>query len=549
MAVLWLAPAAFANSPTATNDLGIILPNQPVTIPVLTNDSDNGTNQLAVLKVTTPPNGSVSLNSNSVPLNPELARLFAFATLQMSNNVTQIADTNAYPRSTLPSGLWLTMPASDWITGFFPGAMWYLYEQSGDLNFRTWAEKWTAGLASQQNVTDTDDLGFMLNNSFGNGYRLTGNPTYEPILVQAARSVVTNRYNSVVGCIGDNQGGNLFVIIDSMMNLELLFHAAALSGDHSLYVKAYNHAVQTMTNHVRADGSTYQVVNYNRTTGAVVNKTTRDGASATSTWARGQSWALYGFTMAYRETGDNRFLQTAQRTADYYIANLPSDYVPYWDFQAPGIPNAPRDSSSAAIALSGLLELSQAATNLQDSARYWKAASQIFGSLSSTNYLAQGSHSSGILLHGTGEGPLSSQPETNVSLIYGDYYFIEALRRYTQVYGQTTLTYAPNTNFQGNNTFKYLLCDSAGACATGMVTVAVEPAITALISSQTAPPAASLSFLTTTGRQYFVQYRDDLAATSWNILATNVIGTGSATSVADTNVAPSRFYRVGVRLP
>lgn len=180
-----------------------------------------------------------------------------------------------------------------------------------------------------------------------------------------------------------------------MMNLEVLFRAYDLGGDTNFYNFAYSHAEKTMLNHVRPDGSTYHIVEYDGNTGAVLWRGTFAGASDESTWARGQSWGVYGFTMAYRETGDTRFLNTAQRLADYCLTNLPPDYVPYWDYQAPGIPNEPRDSSAAAILLSGLLELSQRSTNAPDAARYWQAARHIFNSLRSTNYLAQGSISSG----------------------------------------------------------------------------------------------------------------------------------------------------------
>ncbi len=548
-----LAPAdpAQATPLTALPVSAYTLPNQPVAIAVLAGDSDGPTNQLAVLKVSAPAHGTVVIVSNAVPLNPLLASLYQFSARQLSNSVAQVRVTNMYPRSTLASGVWKLSAVSDWIPGFFPGAMWYLYEQGGDPHFRTWAQDWTADIATQQNVTDTDDLGFMINNSFGNGYRLTGNPAYEPIIVQAAESVVQVRYDPVVGCIGDDDADNtLFVIIDSMLNLELLFNASNLGGDHTLYTDAFNHAKQTMLNHVRTNGSTYQTVTYNRSTGAVLSKGNRDGYSPTSVWGRGQAWAIYGFTMAYRETGDLDFLVTAQRVADFFITNLPPDVVPYWDFDAPDIPAAPRDSSAAAISLSGLVQLSQMVTNLQDSARYWQAANQIFSSLASTNYLSKGPPSSGILLHGTGEPPGSSAAETNVSLIYGDYYFIEALRRYTTVYGQTTLLYTPATNYTGNDSFTCEVCDSAGACSNATVTIAVDTPLVAQISVSPDFSQPAISFPTVTNRHYSIQYSDDLANPApWNVLATNLAGSGSIISFVDTNFVAERFYRVGMTVP
>jgi hypothetical protein len=406
-------------------------------------------------------------------------------------------------------------------------------------------------IAPLQYSTDVDDVGFMINTSYGNGYRLTGNPDWKAVVLQTAQSFST-RYNGAAGCLSTwgavtNQPFDVF--LDTMMNLEVLFRAYDLGGDTNFYNFAYSHAEKTMLNHVRADGSTYHIVEYDGNTGAVLWRGTFAGASDQSTWARGQSWGVYGFTMAYRETGDARFLSTAQKLADYCLTNLPLDYVPYWDYQAPGIPNEPRDSSAAAILLSGLLELSQRSTNAPDAARYWQAARHIFNSLRSTNYLAQGSISSGILLHGVGETPPLSSSEIDVSLIYGDYYFIESLKRFNDVFNQTALTYIPATNFTGTDTFSYQACDSAGNCATATVTVTVDAANTffAQISLLPATGRPAISFLSATGKTYFVQYLDNLAAPNvWNLLITNVPGSGAVISINDTNPPARRFYRVGM---
>jgi hypothetical protein len=274
--------------------------------------------------------------------------------------------------------------------------------------------------------------------------------------------------------------------------------------------------------------------------------------SDASTWARGQAWGIYGFTMAYRETGDARFLSTAERLADYYLTNVPPDQVPYWDFDAPDIPNAPRDSSAAAITLSALVELAGVATNLQDSAKYWQAAHGLFASLRSTNYLAEGTVNSGLLLHGTGEPPQWTDLEVDVCLIYGDYYFVEALKRYKDLYSHTTVTYVPDTNFCGTDSFAYQVCDSGGNCATATVTVVVSPAATNGLAAQIslAPDTRwpTISFPALAGQFYYVQYRDDPVAGPWSILATNLAGSGAALSVTDTNPAAQRFYRVGTGL-
>lgn len=544
---------------SAVNDYAYTVPNQPVTIPVLANDPDASTNRLAILQVAAPTHGTVTINSNNVSLSANLSALYQFAAVQLSNSVAQVGNTNAYPWYTLTNGTWFSNPVTDpnsgWTSGFFPGCLWYLYEQTADSDFLTWAENWTAGIASRQYVTNTPDVGFMVNNSFGAGYRLTRNPAYSAVVIQGARSVVAGCYNTKVGSVGQIWSSDQFAVaIDWAMDLELLFNAAVLSGDRSLYTNAYNSAETMMLNNVRTNGSTFQIGYYNPTTGKYISGGTLDGASNNSTWARGQAWAIYGFTTAYRETGDVRFLNAAEQTANYYLANVPADYVPYWDFQAPGIPNAPRDSSAAAITLSALVQLSQLTTNLQDGATYWQAASQIFNSLSSTNYLAEGSPSSGILLHGTGESPADVDPQTNVSLIYGDYYFIEALQRYTALYAQTTVTYVPNTNFQGTDSFAYQACDSSGNCATATVTVQVNSALTNAITAQLSLSAGAggptISFPSITGRKYFVQACNNLPPSNqWSVIATNLAGSGALLSISDSNQAAQRFYRIGLAPP
>ncbi len=236
--------------------------------------------------------------------------------------------------------------------------------------------------------------------------------------------------------------------------------------------------------------------------------------------------------------------------ADFYLTNVPSDYVPYWDFDAPNLPNAPRDSSTAAITLSALVQLSQLATNMQDSATFWAGAHNILESLGSTNYLARGTTSSGILLHGTGNPPQIYDPEVNVSLIYGDYYFVEALTRFTAAYGRTNLTYTPNPGFSGTDTFTYQVCDSGGNCSTGTVTVVVlntNPVLTfnaqASLSPLTGYPI--ISFPAVSNYLYEVDYANSLTPPpQWSILASNLAGSDSVISINDTNPAPQRFYRV-----
>lgn len=353
-----------------------------------------------------------------------------FALQQSENTIAEVVDPYRYPKSTLSDGKWSTESSSSWASGFFPGSLWYLYEVTSDNKWRDWAHSWTTKLEGQKNNTSTHDLGFMIFCSYGNGYRLTGAGTYKPVIIQAALSL-SRRFNPTVGCIRSWNNRTFPVIIDNMMNLELLFWASKNGGEGDWYNMAVSHATKTMENNVREDGSTYQIVDYNPSNGTIVRKETHQGFATESTWSRGQAWGLYGFTMTHRETDSTKFLQTAEKIADYYINNLPDDYVPFWDFNAPNIPNEEKDASSAAIAASGLFELSSSASTEERSQKYQQAALNILSSLCSTNYLAEGSNSSGILLHGVGNR--NKGTEVDVSLIYADYYFIEAMLRYQQI--------------------------------------------------------------------------------------------------------------------
>jgi hypothetical protein len=264
--------------------------------------------------------------------------------------------------------------------------------------------------------------------SFGNSYKVHPSPETKAILLQSARTLST-RFNPAVGCIRswDRRKWPFPVIIDNLMNLELLLWASENGGSPEMRQIAISHAEHTMRNHVRADGSTFHVISYDTTTGSVLERVTHQGAADSSTWSRGQAWAINGFTMVYRYTHDPKFLETARRVADYFLAHLPADHVPYWDFQAPGIPNEPRDASAAAIAASGLVELSRMVKG-PDAERYRTAAGEILRSLSSPPYLAVDRGTRGVLRHATGHAPAKS--EIDVSLIYADYYYIEAALRW-----------------------------------------------------------------------------------------------------------------------
>jgi hypothetical protein len=339
---------------------------------------------------------------------------------------------DSFPKTFYPNtGRYEFSSSGWWCSGFYPGTLLYLYEQTKDPSLLTEAQRILKVLEKEKTNTGTHDLGFMMFCSFGNANRLSPSPMYKDILLTSARSLCT-RFNPRVGCIKswDSKPGDFLVIIDNMMNLELLFWATKISGDSSFYKIAVTHANTTMKNHFRADHSSYHVLNYDPATGAVREKRTAQGAANESAWARGQAWGLYGYTVAFRETRDPAYLKQAKDIANFLLGhpNYPADGIPYWDFNAPGIPRALRDASAAAVMASALLELGKFVD--KDSAKYyWLAAGTILRTLSSATYkAAPGANGGFILQHCVGHMP--NKTEVDVPLTYADYYFIEALARY-----------------------------------------------------------------------------------------------------------------------
>ncbi|UOG77091.1 glycoside hydrolase family 88 protein [Hymenobacter tibetensis] len=334
------------------------------------------------------------------------------------------------PRTLTPDGELALVPSRDWTSGFFPGYLWLLYEATGRQKWRAAAETYTANIEPEKTNATTHDMGFKVYCSFGTGYRLTQDPAYRAVILEAARTLST-RFNPKVGALRSwdhhRDTWGYPVIIDNMLNLELLFAATRLSGDSSFYRIAVSHANTTLRNHFRPDFSSYHVVDYDTLTGQVAKKTTHQGFANESAWARGQAWALYGYTMCYRETKNKAYLVQAEKVARFIFnhPNLPKDLIPYWDFNAPNIPNEPRDASAGAVIASALYELS--AYSPANSALYRNKAELITSNLTKHYTAKPGSSHGFLLLHSTGSKPANS--EVDVPLIYADYYFLEALLR------------------------------------------------------------------------------------------------------------------------
>ncbi|MEE4285190.1 MAG: glycoside hydrolase family 88 protein [Mariniphaga sp.] len=322
----------------------------------------------------------------------------------------------------------------EWTSGFFPGSMWYLYELTGDEKWKNLGTKYTEAIEEVKNLTNHHDVGFMIGCSFGNALRLTENERYKDVIVQAAKSLSTRfRPNAriiqswnVTGGWQAERGWECPVIIDNMMNLELLFDATEFSGDSSFYKIAVTHADNTIEHHFRDDYTTWHVIDYSLDDGSVRNKQTAQGFAHHSTWARGQSWGIYGYVVCYRETGNPKYLEQAKKAFEAVAnhINMPADKVPYWDYDAPNIPNALRDASSAAIMASALYELAT-----YENREYYKGwADDIMESLASPAYRAKvGENGNFLLKHSVGSIPHGS--EIDVPLNYADYYFLEALKR------------------------------------------------------------------------------------------------------------------------
>ncbi|MFB9058105.1 glucuronyl hydrolase [Mariniflexile ostreae] len=318
-----------------------------------------------------------------------------------------------------------------WTSGFYPGILWYAYQTTGHEKWKEEAIKRTEIFEDFKNITEHHDIGFMMFPAYGLGYKIGGVESYKDILLTSANSLAS-RFNPKVGTIRSwsnkmhPRWQQHITIIDNMLNLELLFWAAKHGGEKSLYDIAVSHAETTMKNHFRPDYTSWHVLEYDSISGDILNRHTKQGFADDSRWSRGQAWGVYGYTMVYKETKDEKFLDFAQKITDKYLSLLPEDMVPCWDFDVANDPKEEKDASAAAVVASALLDLSTMVESKEDQKRYYNAALKMLKSLGSDKYSGVGKADS-FLLHSTGAKSLGN--EIDVALIYADYYYIEALSR------------------------------------------------------------------------------------------------------------------------
>ena len=339
-------------------------------------------------------------------------------------------DSMGFPRSyTTNSKNVHKVPSKDWTSGFFPGNLWQLFQLTGDEAYKNKAMAWTTFMEREKLNDRTHDMGFKIFSSFGQGLKVQANKKYEEIILESAKTLCT-RYNKNVGSLRswdfNKDIWEFPVIIDNMMNLELLFEATKISKDSTFHKIAVSHANTTLKNHFRTDNSSYHVVVYDTISGMAKDKVTHQGFNDFSAWARGQAWGIYGYTMCYRYTKNIKYLEQAKASASFYLnhPNLREDGIPYWDFNDPAIPDAVRDVSAATIIASAFYELSK----YDDHPKYLNYADKVLSNLQTEEYILDtGMNAPFILDHSTGNWP--KKDEMDEPIVYGDYYFLEALLR------------------------------------------------------------------------------------------------------------------------
>lgn len=317
-----------------------------------------------------------------------------------------------------------------WCSGFFPGTCWYAYELTGREDVMNLAIKHTAKLLDVDSYYRDHDIGFQVMSSVGLAYKITGDTLYLPTIKRAAECLAS-RFSPVTGTIRSWDTPNFAypVIIDNMMNLELLTYAADLFGESSWLEIARSHANTTLKNHFRPNYSSFHLVDYNPENGSVLKRVTVQGYADDSAWSRGQSWGLYGYTMMYRETGDETYLAQAENVASYLLPLLEKRPIPVWDFNSPEELASNDDVSAGAVMASAFLELSDLTHDAAKAEQYMAMARKMIKIMCGEHYMYNPGEAYGFILkHGTGF--LLKNREVDAPLTYADYYFLEAMTRY-----------------------------------------------------------------------------------------------------------------------
>ncbi len=374
--------------------------------------------------------------SGSVEKNFDADHYLTIGAAKTKAASARIVDSTKFPRYIDHGDSdWTCVNVYDWTSGFYPGVLWFAYEQTQDAELKAKAELFTEPLSQVAYATARDhDIGFMIYCSYGNGYRLTGNPEYKKAMLSAADTLAT-LFNPTVGTIHSWPFKPEYehnTIIDNMMNLELLFWASKNGGGKRLEDIAVSHAEVTQKYIVRPDSAVYHLGQFTHE-GEFVRGVAHQGYADESMWARGQAWGIYGYAICYREVGRKDFLATSMKLADHFMNRLPEDGVPFWDYDDPAIPSSPKDASAAAVAASGMLELSILLDDQALSQKYYNNAVELLAAISTDDYIL-GDESAAILDHSTGHHPKGW--EIDVPIIYGDYYYLEALTKLKKIDSQ-----------------------------------------------------------------------------------------------------------------
>jgi unsaturated chondroitin disaccharide hydrolase len=361
--------------------------------------------------------------ASAATLLPKLQDALAFAGQQVRGIVERYPD--FYPMYTM-QGRWQHRGEAwtHWCDGFLPGMMWLIHRETRDPWFREQAERYSRPLEPRKLDRNVHDLGFIFMSTYHHWYRLTPEPALRDVLIQAGQTMglrfkPAGRYLS--SFIGPES-----LFIDIMMNVGILFYAARETQDQALHQLVMDHCLTTRRVLVRGDGSTAHEGIFDLATGEFLRQSTHQGFRGDSCWSRGLTWSLYGFAIAYRYTRDRRFLETAELNADYYLERTPTHGVPPWDYDAPAERQEQPDSSAAAIAASGLLDLAEFTVSRAKARLYRDSALTILDTLTGDEFLARSTPGwEGILKRGVYH--TAKRLGVDESVMWGEYYFVEAL--------------------------------------------------------------------------------------------------------------------------